>query len=81
MKYQSIEEHLSSEYGYEQYQAYDHSRKNRDEIMKSEICGCFFCHETFKPEAIISWTDNDLTACCPERSEGGGPQQPVENLK
>lgn len=66
MKYRSIEEHLDAEFGFDQYQAYDHSRKHRDEILESDICGCIYCKETFSPSLIRNWTDGEQTACCPE---------------
>ena len=38
-------------------QAHRHSIFNRDEIERSEACGCFHCLETFAPSAIEHWTD------------------------
>jgi len=29
--------------------AHDHSSNHYDEIITSEICGCFYCQETYKP--------------------------------
>ncbi|WHI46408.1 hypothetical protein ACJJIE_01650 [Microbulbifer sp. TRSA001] len=66
MKYQSIEQHLSSEFGYDQYQVSDHAVNHREEILRSEICGCFMCEENFPPSEIVRWTDNEQTACCPK---------------
>ena len=47
-----------------------HSFKNRDEVLASEICGCFYCLATFGPAEIHRWIDEDekrvgLTALCP----------------
>ncbi len=84
MTYESIEEHLSAEYGFDQYQAYDHATKNREEILSSEICGCFFCQANFDPSSIRKWTDNEQTACCPECGlgnvvVGSASGMPVQN--
>ena len=35
---------------------------NRDGILISELCGCFFCCITFSKEEITEWVDNSLTA-------------------
>ncbi len=84
MQYQSIEAHLIAEFGFDQYQAYKHAQKHRQEVMQSEICGCFFCHVNFKPTTIRKWTDNEMTACCPECGLGGvivgsASGMPIEN--
>ena len=38
---------------------------HREQIEKSEICGCFYCLAIFQPSAIERWTDNGTTAFCP----------------
>jgi len=70
MKHQSIEEYLSSEFGFDQYQVSDRADNHRDEIMKSEVCGCFMCQKNFAPSEITYWTDNKQTACCPKCGMG-----------
>ena len=51
--------------------AHKHSIFHKSEIMKSDICGCFYCLEIFPPSKIEEWTDQDLndkeeTAMCPK---------------
>ena len=46
---------------------------NREEILKSPICGCFYCLETFRPEEISQWHGEDENgveqiAICPRCS-------------
>jgi hypothetical protein len=42
---------------------------NRDEILKSHLCGCFYCLRTFAPTEILEWVDKvegvAQTALCP----------------
>jgi hypothetical protein len=49
--------------------AHEHSYANRQELMESEKCGCFFCLEIFSPSEITTWEldDNDVesVAVCP----------------
>ena len=49
--------------------AHEHSMGHRDEIMRSKICGCFYCFATFPPNAIAEWVDEikgvGQTALCP----------------
>ena len=47
--------------------AHGHSSNNRKELLASDICGCFYCLETFSPKEIKDWiidSEND-TALCP----------------
>lgn len=46
---------------------YKHSLKNKDEVMKSNTCGCFYCREMFAPSEIKEWIDDKGgdTAQCP----------------
>ena len=50
--------------------AHKHSFKNREEVLASEMCGCFFCLAVFPPSEITSWCDEvegvGLTAICPK---------------
>jgi hypothetical protein len=46
------------------------SSLHRNDIINSTLCGCFHCLETFPPEKIIEWVDEDennigQTALCP----------------
>lgn len=34
-------------------------------VNKSELCGCFYCVKTFKPQEIKEWIDKEQTALCP----------------
>lgn len=49
--------------------AHRHSTHNRDEILTSERCGCFYCGAIFPPTEVKDWTDEQrevgLTALCP----------------
>ena len=46
--------------------AHKHSSNHRDELIKSDQCGCFYCLGIFSPEAILDWVDGDQCALCPE---------------
>lgn len=46
--------------------AHKHSSRHREELLKSECCGCFHCCKVFPPSAIVEWTDGDTCAFCPE---------------
>jgi hypothetical protein len=46
--------------------AHKHSFKNREEVLRSETCGCFYCRGIFLPNEITHWIDDDLTAMCPK---------------
>ena len=47
--------------------AHKHSIRNREEIQRSVVCGCFYCLETYPPSKIEDWLDEDHgTALCPE---------------
>ncbi len=52
--------------------AHRHSIKHREEILASDLCGCFYCLEVFPPSTIGTWVDmsNDAgqTALCPHCS-------------
>jgi hypothetical protein len=45
--------------------AHTHAARHRNEIERSERCGCFYCLETFVPGEIQDWTDEGTTAMCP----------------
>ncbi len=46
--------------------AHEHSKNHRDEILNSDLCGCFYCLKTFTPDWIMNWTDEGQTALCPK---------------
>jgi hypothetical protein len=43
--------------------------RNRDELLLSERCGCFYCGAIFSPEEVEEWVDEEegigQTALCP----------------
>jgi len=49
--------------------AHRHSSGHREEILASEVCGCFYCRKTFSPSEIEDWIDEiggvGTTALCP----------------
>lgn len=50
--------------------AHKHSINNKNQIMESGKCGCFFCLAIFLPEIIEKWSDEndselEQTAICP----------------
>ena len=51
-------------------QAHSHSIYHREEVLRSETCGCFYCRRTARPEAITQWVDKVdrvfQTALCPK---------------
>ena len=56
--------------GQDYYKAHQYSSLHRKQIEASELCGCFYCLETFRPSEIIEWVDADSsnvgqTALCP----------------
>ncbi|MCA9533471.1 MAG: hypothetical protein KC593_07335 [Myxococcales bacterium] len=42
---------------------------HRDEVLASDLCGCFYCLATFAPTTIVEFTDQvdgvGVTALCP----------------
>ncbi len=45
--------------------AHKHCSIHRAELVKSTVCGCFYCMSIFPPSDIVEWIDDDLTAICP----------------
>ena len=47
-----------------------HSSHHREEILRSEMCGCFYCLAIFRPDEIEEWVDTwdevGQTARCPK---------------
>ena len=48
--------------------AHKHSSHHREELERSESCGCFYCLAVFKPDEIQEWIDEGSTALCPKCS-------------
>ncbi len=46
--------------------AHKHSSRHREEVMRSTVCGCFYCLKTFAPSAIEDWLDDGQTTKCPK---------------
>jgi hypothetical protein len=49
--------------------AHKHSIFNKEEILQSSLCGCFYCMQNFMPNEIEEWVDDDPkgeTALCPK---------------
>jgi hypothetical protein len=50
-------------------QARTHSIFNKEEILQSDFCGCFYCLNIIKSIEIIEWTDEENlkapTSLCP----------------
>ena len=66
---------------------HEHSIRHRDEILASDICGCFYCLAVFPPSEITRWVDTEdgvgQTALCPKcgidsviGSDSGYPIEP-----
>ncbi|HEY6447089.1 MAG TPA: hypothetical protein VIY53_11555 [Acidobacteriaceae bacterium] len=45
------------------YLLLEHTRQNRGEISRSEVCGCLYCEQIYRPEEIAGWAGE--TAVCP----------------
>lgn len=67
--------------------AHENSSLHKVEILKSNICGCFYCLMTSKSDEIVDWIDtdnpNNATALCPhcgiDSVIGAASGFPVEN--
>jgi hypothetical protein len=50
-------------------QAHKHSSLHKEEILNSDVCGCFYCIKISKPTDIHDWVDTENpdgpTALCP----------------
>jgi hypothetical protein len=42
------------------------SVRHRAAILASDLCGCYYCQQTFPPAAIEEWVDDGKTALCPK---------------
>lgn len=47
------------------FDALKHSLRNRGEIERSKLCGCYCCTAVFGAEEIVEWVDAGMTAVCP----------------
>jgi len=46
--------------------AHKYSINNRPQLLKDNVCGCFYCLEIFNPNIIEEWVeDTEGTALCP----------------
>jgi hypothetical protein len=45
--------------------AHKKSRNNKNSIQHDQICGCFYCLNTFDSSKIAAWIDDGQTALCP----------------
>lgn len=49
--------------------AYKKSSIHKTEILSGNLCGCFYCEQTFLPNEITEWIDEQKdgkTAICPK---------------
>jgi hypothetical protein len=51
--------------------AHKHSSSHHEEIMRSDLCGCFHCLAVYSPLEITEWVDEDENgvgqcAICPK---------------
>jgi len=44
--------------------AHKHSLRNRAELERSKVCGCFYCSAIYSPSEIGEWIDDEQTAMC-----------------
>ena len=44
--------------------AHKHSQNHREELLTSDICGCFYCIEIYEPSEIVDWVDAERCALC-----------------
>ena len=45
------------------YLLLEHTRANRAEIERSNVCGCIYCEQLYRPAEIAGWAGE--TAVCP----------------
>lgn len=45
--------------------AHKESSNHRNILRNSDLCGCFYCLDTFVYKNIEDWCDNESTALCP----------------
>lgn len=51
-------------------EAHKSSSSHKNEIKESDLCGCFYCEQTFLPTEIDEWIEENIangeTAICPK---------------
>ena len=51
-------------------QAHNSSSSHKEEILNGNLCGCFYCMQTFLPSEIEEWFEENIengeTAVCPK---------------
>jgi hypothetical protein len=45
------------------YLLLEHTRENLAEVGRSEMCGCLYCEQLYRPAEIAAWVEE--TAVCP----------------
>jgi len=45
--------------------AWFYCKFHRKKLLKSSVCGCFYCLKIFPPKEIVEWCDRSTTALCP----------------
>ena len=50
---------------YELLKLHKCATENRQELEKTDKCGCFYCKNIYNPQEIKEWCDNQQTAICP----------------
>ena len=43
--------------------AHTHSSKHKEEVLTSDLCGCFYCIKIFKPDLIKEWVYGEDAIC------------------
>jgi hypothetical protein len=47
-------------------EAYKYSAKHKEQLLKDDKCGCFYCLKIFNPKEIEDWVEDiSGTAICP----------------
>jgi hypothetical protein len=46
--------------------AHKHCSNHREELLSSDLCGCFYCLEIYSPREILVWIDDGKCALCPK---------------
>ena len=46
-------------------EAHQFCTNNKESLLNSKKCGCFYCLKIFNSNEIEEWIDGGITACCP----------------
>jgi len=46
------------------FNATKYAFKNREDLLRSDVCGCYYCLKVFPPSTIVSW-ESGHTGLCP----------------